>query len=50
MIFTRVKYLKLIVTTEIEFILPDSERHPDYDVTLGIDTSKFPKTESKSDY
>jgi hypothetical protein len=31
-----------------EFKLPVAEWNEEYDLTLGIDTSKFPKTQSKT--
>ena len=31
----------------IDHILPANEFIPDYDITLGIDMSQFPKTQSK---
>jgi hypothetical protein len=39
-----IKYLPL----SIEHLLPASEGLPDFDVTLGIDTSRLPKTQSIS--
>jgi len=30
-----------------EYQIPTSEYLPDYDITLGIDTTKLPKTQSK---
>lgn len=34
----------LTVVNNIDYMLPESENMPNFDLTLGIDTSKLPKT------
>jgi hypothetical protein len=38
----------IIYLSLIDFLLPPSELIEEYDLTLGIDTSKFPKTQSRA--
>ena len=42
--FIKVKLHDLFLTTD--YMIPKSEHLEDYDITLGIDISKLPKTSS----
>jgi hypothetical protein len=46
-LFTKVFISFDIIHTTLEYLLPAAEKHPEYDLTLGIDTSNLPKTKSK---
>jgi hypothetical protein len=41
--------LEWLCNSYIEYLLPEDQYIPDYDITLGIDGTKLPKTQSKKE-